>query len=1089
MPPKAKFDPKILWKTVPVHTWLTALNFLTPDSRWSLSNDKTIQGCCPVHTENTPSFYVYLDRGFAKCYGGSCQYFSNDPVKFLAKIAGTTQEQVLSTIVHKRFGYTITKKIKDDVQEEERKASLRKALGIVFNKVLCRAIDSPATSDLKYVQPLVTWLVERDIPLELVPQLPIGVMPTKTHIHDLLEPAYLDKFEKYLTDGLIGINPNEIFHFTGALSFHYNAAPRVAGRIKLRRVGEKNMIWLGTSDEPTGMFGIDLFSGNIGRDQAPGIVEGEFDVLSPYCIEIKRSSIPSTAYYGLSGSSVSDLSVLKEYGYSGAIILSDNDEGGMGFARIALEKSPKIQLHVFDWTRTPFAHHPKIDIDDIVKRGEYDLFLESLQNPECLRQRVQWVAERIATEISFVAEDDLDSQKNILTRYAPCIHDNVSRGILGDLLDEQKLMAPAIIRTLLRGAASQEEYVDSIQRALAEEIIPLHVNGFTVTCYSKIRRRTFSFNSSQPKDVITALELALKATVYDWCSSRISAPQWLALEEAGRGQQRERELLKREDLVQRLFVISMKKLSVELPHTDTLTVKQQGVHYIDASKYGWSYSPETQHRLYIVNGADLFVGYMDFEHETIRYEQLDSPIHNTLQFQLTPHPWSSCITLAALNTPLKLTPEEALKMAYEIIKLGWMFSREEDVHAMESMYLGGLPFYIPLASAFNFMTQVFLHADPQSGKSALISLFCAADSQSAISIVEHAINYGEWTASGVTQSMAGCSQMVCLDEFENPRKSDQDVARKKEVMKFLNMIRQNNVAEVKSVRGTPSGQARTQSFRAPIFAAGVNSFDQSDTNVDISRWNITRGLHTKGRAVSPEERILTEFTVDEIDDLREATTLLPLQQATKVLAAYKDVKSEFSSRTNLPPGTDFRLLNNILPVSAILKWAGQPYIDFTCDYLVYKLKMRERYYGTPIDSTLDDLMAIGRIQIPDEPGRPATAASMLADVNRRRMLNTLFTGIYYVEEHQTVVIYCRQALHQLLRFHSAYRSVDDTGLHKRLMDHPSAHTLRHMKTLRLAQHIQRFMSVRNVYYRDLVAFPIEALVELSDDDPIPKRLQ
>jgi hypothetical protein len=125
MPPAARFDPKVLWKAS-VNSWCSVLTHLAPNSRWSQSGPQSLKGCCPFHTESSPSFTVYLDRGYAKCYGGSCQYISSDPLRFLAKLAHSPPDQILTSIVYQRFGIKITGRIKDEIRKAEEKPSCGK---------------------------------------------------------------------------------------------------------------------------------------------------------------------------------------------------------------------------------------------------------------------------------------------------------------------------------------------------------------------------------------------------------------------------------------------------------------------------------------------------------------------------------------------------------------------------------------------------------------------------------------------------------------------------------------------------------------------------------------------------------------------------------------------------------------------------------------------------------------------------------------------------------------------------------------------------------------------------------------------------
>ncbi len=1074
--PRATFQEKQLWRA-PTTTWLKVLSNLAPDSRWAQAGDQSISGCCPFHTENEPSFRVYPDRGFAKCYGGSCNYFTSNPLKFLAELAPMPQDQALGAIVAKQFSLKITGAITKEVRAAAASASLRSDLASTFNKVLVEAIAKPGRKEYDYIQPLVEWLVVRKIPLDLVPRLPIGVLPTKAHIFNLLEEEHKISFEKYLGEKLLNIDPHYIGHFTGGLSFHYNTSPGSTGRIKIRRVGEKNFFWAGDGDEEEGIFGLDMFASQLGQNHTVYVVEGEFDALAPYCEQVKSGGIPANSFLAVSGSMVKNLDVLAEYGYASTVILPDNDAGGVGFARLALQKSTSSTVRVFDWTRSLMQETDGADVDSLCSSGRYPELEAALVNPDTRQNRVDWIFGQLQTELSLVDKGDINEQKATLAPYAECLHNDVERTHLGDMLSKADLVEAALVRLTLNNADTQEEYVDTICRTLPHAITPLHSSGFDITFYSHTSRRTYTYNRTRSRDALATVSAALGKPIYKWCEDNIGSPAWLMLEPAGRGEVKRRELLARADILDKLFLLALEHLTTNLPPEETLTVKRQGTHYIDAQAQNWSVAttPGTRHRLYVVNGSDAFVGYLDFENRTTRYEQLEVPVQGQLHFQLAQQKWSHEITLATLSAKSEYDRKEIVLRSIDVVQTGWCFSDIADFHRLDSMYLGAMPFYYTIASAFEFMTQNFLHADPQSGKSALLSLFCAEDGQSKISLCENSSLWSEYTAAGVVQGHRGRGSLLCLDEFENPKDRDHDAKRRRAVRELLTMFRQNNVTDVKSVRGTATGGTRTQTFRAPVLAAGVNTFDQSDTNVDLSRWNITRGIHIPDRNTAPETLVINKYSEEILREQRRATTLLPLQEAASLVAHYRAVVERYSSPGAVPENTDFRLLNNILPAVGVLSWAGLDYDTFLCEYLGYKLVQRDRYYGKPTHSVLDDLLTVSQVKLPDEPERPCTVSSLLADKQRRPMLNTLLVGVYFDADTETVIISCRQALHQLLRYHRAYFDVDAVDLRTELLSHPDALQVSAMKKINATQIVRTATGARNVRYTDLAAFPLSAI--------------
>ena len=73
-----------MWRKVTPQEWLTLLQRINRDGKWSI-NGHTIKGCCPYHDDKTPSFFLNFDKCIGKCFG-SCGKVVTDLVQLVARL-------------------------------------------------------------------------------------------------------------------------------------------------------------------------------------------------------------------------------------------------------------------------------------------------------------------------------------------------------------------------------------------------------------------------------------------------------------------------------------------------------------------------------------------------------------------------------------------------------------------------------------------------------------------------------------------------------------------------------------------------------------------------------------------------------------------------------------------------------------------------------------------------------------------------------------------------------------------------------------------------------------------------------------------
>ncbi|PIR14976.1 MAG: hypothetical protein COV48_16940 [Elusimicrobia bacterium CG11_big_fil_rev_8_21_14_0_20_64_6] len=101
-------------------------------------------------------------------------------------------------------------------------------------------------------------------------------------------------------------------------------------------------------------------------------VEGEMDTISSYQALLGAHGVTDMAIIGLSGSGMPNLGFLAGHGVKRLVVVPDYDDGGTGFARLALERARGLKAGVFAWHRSPFLDQPGVDPDDAFSVVPYE---------------------------------------------------------------------------------------------------------------------------------------------------------------------------------------------------------------------------------------------------------------------------------------------------------------------------------------------------------------------------------------------------------------------------------------------------------------------------------------------------------------------------------------------------------------------------------------------------------------------------------------------------------------------------------------------------------------------------------------------
>jgi hypothetical protein len=1058
---------KNLWGAVSSTSWHRTLSARNPGGNWTLQGSR-IKGCCPYHKETTASFYIDLSKGFAKCFGGSCGEYRDDPLTFLADVAGVTVHEVLSDIVQGEWSITLPKSLSADIQARRERVELRQAIQDVCHATLLTAVQNIGDPAFQWAQPTIQWLAQRGLDLTKLDRLPIGILPTRRVLYMGMQTEVLRKtYSGYMGDVLVPPGLTDIGPYTGALTFHYMASPGTAGCTKVRRPNDPTggVLWVGgEGQDEHGLFCLDLLTALLGTPSVIYVVEGEFDALSLLRAQIAKHGTLKYGVIGGSGAGVSSLDALRELGCSDIRLLGDYDNGGVGFTRLALEQTRADGVHVYDWANGSLQDYPKIDPDEVVMQGMFDKLEADFARPECWLPRHAWVSQQIS-EAAVTNKSSLADLQKAMVSFGSCLHELIDKdAVIQDLRQDDNIPKTVLQATLL-SSSTDETYVAMLVRHLEVEMTPLAHEGMAAVIYARRDSTVVTLPLNRAQDMLTVLGTKiLHALPYEWCRARLGDPDWLMY---GTSEGDERQALPyaiRTARNNELLVQAVTQLCADLPDKARLTVKRQGVHYHE--------SDDRQTRaLYVVNGAQVYKGRVHGP-EPLVFEPLTSPRDVGWLFMAgRGAQWSSVITdLDALNNACEQDPQQVYETIRSMLQDNWTFSLSEDVQKMEAAYLAGVALYTVIAQGFPYVSQILINAPTNSGKSKLMMGLFSGSQFEKIKLVEHAVGMDAYTVAGVFQSMDGAGQMLCLDEFEvsNAR----DPKRQKIVSELLSTMRMNYASGTKKVQGTASQEASFQGFRVPVMAAAIAGFDRIE---DANRWN-TITLHNVEAASGPDENIVRQYSPERIRELRTACTLLPLQQYGKIYEHYQELHDKYGTLQGLPKGTGDRMLQPMLPIAAVMRWCGQDVDAFLPRYIQHKITSSKSEIRTEYQQILHDVLNTPAIVMQGDIDRiKMSVASVLQSPGGAAGINTTQCGVYVDDYAKYVVVVVAQVYHTTLRGLNRYRDQNTTYLRKQLQQHPHALKEREVVSEKIMTSLQRYVSLDTTIH-DIVVYPLSKLV-------------
>lgn len=329
---------------------------------------KNYKGLCPFHGEKTPSFMVSPDLQQYRCFGCSK---SGDIFNFIMELEGVDFSEALKILADKAGV-----QLKYDAKSKEKNSEKQKILEM--NKLAARFYHHLLV-DHEFGKSTLEYLKERGVKAETINEFQLGYAPSAWENLTKLLTKKGYSLNQAVSAGLShfrGRPQNGAYDmFRGRLMFplvdHMNRVIGFAGRALEEDQMPK---YINTAETPIFhkekfLFGLNLAKPHIRKKNEVIVVEGEFDMISPYQAGIKN--IVASKGTALTPP---QCDLLKRYADT-AILIFDNDPAGMDAAIRGVKIIQNSGLNI----KIAMLPDDVKDPDDLVKKDP-DEFKKAVKN-------------------------------------------------------------------------------------------------------------------------------------------------------------------------------------------------------------------------------------------------------------------------------------------------------------------------------------------------------------------------------------------------------------------------------------------------------------------------------------------------------------------------------------------------------------------------------------------------------------------------------------------------------------------------------------------------------------------------------------
>lgn len=1013
MIPKSKV--RQLWTHIDSDAWLALFKKHHPNNRFISIGKDALKGLCihPDHQDTEPSFYVHMNRGFAKCFGGTCNYYESNPISLIAQICNISYPNALQFIQEEFKPPFIPKKAAELLEAQRRNQFMKREIIEAAHHLMCVAINNPNSPDSTFAATALDWLINvRKIPQGTLHALPIGIMPELTKLvshmmvryrkqeqlwqamgsHPSKQPLNVcEDATEYLAESLR--NPK----ITGSVMFPLHTTPKDIGRLRLRTPtsGQKEFFMpADAQEEALGLFGLgwDMYQPFLGHSQQGKgylyVTEGEIDALSMMAQYVVKGhvKVPIISAGGKSASADIE-TILQSAGIEEAYFVGDAPhKGGPEVVMSWLEHITELKAYVFSgWDKLPGAG----DVDEAVTLLGIDKTVDTLLDRDNTFQNLWlWAFNNASEQIDIIPENDLRGRIEAASSHGKYVRNRIECDYYAEKIAEAyNLNANYIRREIIAREPTEYGFTLSCADAFKQLVYLVGTININQSRYLVVfDRKSFDGIKQYFRTIRLASENSIEGelapicgSLYQFIDEHVGRPPFLEFPDPKDPTKQVMEILMKN--IRRQMVGALLVSTQGLPEIERCRRRSQGYHCFR--------EPNGQIYEFIVCGTDIVRITRDVVDTTqVAYEPYGNPAFGDILFDVgytDPEKGESWYPGGLTVDKLEHASKTDLKQVYdelvEFYNTGFKFKYQQTTAEL----LAALVMCFPIMSTFSHPSLVFITGNTSSGKSSLLSTMTAIG-KPGIRLLYPSRGLPNWTLAGVARKMDGSSMLFALDEFEFG-----DTERGNTALRIFEMIRPMISGESTRVIAYGARGTLNQSFCLPIIFSAIQGADRPQ---DLNRV-ILIDMPKSENHLDPVVLIKQQFDSTRLNDLRTALNLGMYPHALELARIENELQESFASLlTETKVQMEWRLASLLFAPLAIMRYIGKDWKQFFVRYATEQEFMIKRLVTvSETDTFMNTIMHSPVIEKRDFPA--CSLAQLLINAEQREEINSSNKGVYY----------------------------------------------------------------------------------------------
>lgn len=1067
---------KKVWETPGIDGWWSFLREIAPSGDWKRTAT-SVQGRCVIaqkqgktHADSNPSMELVPSKGFAWCF--PCGDGESDPLEFLHLVLPGEGKDTLFHKYCQRFGFKVTPELQDQLKFETQFNALKHAfLEVCTNALYKASVDST----IEYAQDAVAYLRKRGVNFNELYHSKLGVFPLRRELWQSLDSELVNLLDEWLPNAFTeNMSPDVPDRYGGRIVLPYWHGPRKVGRVKLRDPSttgkRKDDVWIG--HEPAteqGFFGLNAYASPMGHESNANarrvfLVEGEFDQLSFENEQWAKDPHNRWPVAAGSGGAVADVERVADAGYREVCVIPDHDSGGESFVKNLLRGMDQDKLRKLRIFRWPKRYPAGADPDDVIQAGRFDEFLKDVLDMSSYEEPHAWAARLAANEAAALPSPTVKEKMRVAQEFGELLKDPVERDVYIEAVAPALGLKTSLLDKHVIDINDEGRFIDAIVRALRRGMSPLVLKRNSLLCYEHARKDIFTISMKSRRELRHDLENQyLNTTMIKWIDANVGIPSFIAQVTNSRGTY-PRGRMQQIDETEKYFDEAMHECVAEASSISNVYSLGQGMHMVHPDDHVYAHldleEGEDPRRVYVVNGDNVFLGRRDPETAVAVAEDMRLPLHGAILLEGDRQQRWSDVALTAddLNQVPDFGMRECFERTCEIVR-EWNFHRDE----LAVPWLAGLAQFVGVMNIFPTMSFTFLTASTSSGKSTMLLGLFSDKKYPDITLVENSVGFDNWSEAGVLQMMGPTSQLVCLDEFEDPDHETKDRRTAQECDKMLHSIR-NMESGMTRIRGTRWQEAVERKVKLPFMAAGIHPFQRAE---DVNRWVTIQFDKVDGKA-APDAEIVAKHGAEDIARLRKSITIHAFQNMFRWREAYDAMAQRVLSK-ELFDYQASRTARMMVPHLLYFEQIGWEGVD---EWAPVMLAETEASHVSGAQSTEEALFrAVFHTNgVPLEHMRfKQSVINVLSNPETAGDLSRANVGAYWMEGSDVVVLW-PEKLPALIQNHPMFRSSANAHqLYELLKRHPLVHSdakyfLKHPEILRFLRRYVHAPNAKELLY-------------------------